>query len=119
MNVRIIGSMVNFLPFVCVQGWQRVIARVHGFHDQSRDGERQVQRGDRERLPRAQHRGQALRHQRRTLPGNACAPHVSFVLLTPQRVIQSYCESGCLTLLPFFPTLRMYDWNYVIADQIL
>ncbi|CAF90368.1 unnamed protein product [Tetraodon nigroviridis] len=47
---------------------ERVPAGVHGLHDQPRDGERQVQRGDRERLPGPERREQALRDQGGAVP---------------------------------------------------
>lgn len=67
------------LTSVCfVQGWKRVLARVHGLHDQQRNGEREVKRGDRERFPCSQRREQALRHQGRTLPGTKYKTHAIY-----------------------------------------
>lgn len=64
------AALLWLTGFVCVfQGWQRVLAGVHGFHDQPRNRERKVQRGDWERLPSPQRRCQALRHQGGALPG--------------------------------------------------
>lgn len=78
---------------VFVQGWKRVLAGVHGLHDQPRNRKREVERRDRERLPCSQRREQTLRHQGRIIPGTR--PHCICVLI----------DSLCLklnTILTFF-----------------
>lgn len=50
------------------QGWTRLAAGVYGIYDQQGNRECEIQRGDRERLPCPQLRGEALRDQGGALP---------------------------------------------------
>ncbi|CAI5794533.1 spectrin alpha chain-like [Podarcis lilfordi] len=50
------------------QGRPRLPAGIHGLHDQPGDGERQVERRDRKRLPGPELRGEALRDQGGVVP---------------------------------------------------
>lgn len=80
------GSAVLWvLTLFLWQGWTRLAAGVHGLHDQPGNGEREIQRGDRERFPRPQLRGEALRDQGGALPGKCW-------LFSSGRNTQDFCS---------------------------